>query len=65
MAVIWLVVMFGFCGYKTHRKVAGDARRGESVEERERKENICVIIGHHGIGTDRMLCKLEWYHLDE
>ena len=57
--------MFGFCGHKPHRNVTEDVEKGESIEERDRKENIGVTNGHHGIGTDMMLCQLEWYHLSE
>ena len=43
----------------------GDIGRGENIEYGggERKESIYVINGDHGNGTDRMLCKLEWYYV--
>ena len=36
IAVICMVLIFGFCGYKTHRKVTGDVKRGKSIEERKK-----------------------------
>ena len=65
MVIICMEVMFGFCGYKTHRNVTGDVERSESREERDRKGNIDVMNEHHGIRTDLMLCQLEGYHLSE